>query len=53
MKHLENRAIPGGKGLCAATGILNEAFCSGSPYEIVLDETGERSCRQILKVKKP
>ena len=49
LKHLENRNIPGGKGLCAATRILNEAFCSGSPYEIVLEETGERSCCQVLR----
>lgn len=49
LKHLENRSIPGGKGLCAATRILNEAFCSDSPYEIVLEETGSRSCRQILR----
>ena len=52
LKHLENRSIPGGKGLCAATRLLNEAFCSDSPYEIVLEETGDRSCRQTLKVKK-
>ena len=51
LKHLENRAIPGGKGLCAATRLLNEAFCSNSPYEIILDETGERSCRQVLRLK--
>ena len=49
VRHLENRGIPGGKGLCAATRILNEAFCSGSPYEIVLEETGDRSCRQVLR----
>ena len=41
--------IEGGKMLCTATRILNEAFCSNSPYEIILDETGERSCRQILR----
>ena len=49
LKHLENRSIPGGKGLCSATRILNEAFCSDSPYEIILEETGTRSCRQILR----
>jgi hypothetical protein len=49
LKHLENRGVPGGKGLCMATRILNEAFCSNSPYEIVLEETGDRSCRQILR----
>ena len=49
LKHLESRKIPGGKGLCAATRILNEAFCFGSPYEIVLEETGDRSCRQTLR----
>ena len=51
LKHLENRKIGGGKGLCAATRILNEALCSGSPYEIVLKETGDRSCVQILRRK--
>lgn len=49
LKHLENRKIEGGKMLCTATRILNEAFCSNSPYEIILDETGEHSCRQILR----
>ena len=51
LKHLENRKIPDGKGLCAVTRILNEAFCSGSPYEIVLEETGDHSCRQVLRQK--
>lgn len=51
LKHLEYRSVPGGKGLCSATRILNDAFCSGSPYEIILEETGERSCRQILRRK--
>ncbi len=51
LKHLENRKISGGKGLCAATRLLNEAFCSRSPYEIVLEETGDRSCRQVLRRK--
>ena len=51
LKHLEDRKIPGGRGLCAATRLLNEAFCSGSPFEIVLDETGDRACRQVLRLK--
>ena len=51
LKHLENRKISGGKGLCAATRILNEALCSDSPYEIVLEETGDRSCVQRLRRK--
>ena len=49
LKHLEGRDVPGGKGLCRTTRILNEAFCSNSPYEIILEETGDRSCRQILR----
>ena len=49
IRHLDSRGISGGKRLCAATRILNEAFCSGSPYEIVLEETGDRSCRQTLR----
>ena len=53
LRHLESRKIGGGKGLCAATRMLNEAFCSGSPYEIVLEETGECSCRQVLRPRRP
>jgi len=53
LKHLENRKIPGGRGLCAATRILNEAFCKDSPFEIVLEETGDFSCRQVLRKKTP
>ena len=49
LMHLEKRGIQGGKRLCMATRILNEAFCSGSPYEIVLEETGGNSCRQTLR----
>ena len=49
LNHLENRNIPGGKGLCSLTSILNEAFCSGSPYEIVMEETGDGSCCQTLR----
>ena len=51
LRHLEGRKIPGGKGLCAVTRTLNEAFCSGSPYEIALEETGDHSCRQVLRRK--
>lgn len=53
LRHLENRGIDGGKGLCSLTRVLNEAFCSGSPYEILLEETGGRSCRQRLKPTTP
>ena len=53
LKHLVNRKIPGGHGLCAATRILNEAFCKDSPFEIVLEETGDLSCRQVLRKKTP
>ena len=49
LRHLEGRAIPGGRGLCHATRLLSEAFCSDSPFEIVVEETGGRSCRQILR----
>jgi len=51
LKHLKNRKIEGGKMLCTATRILNEAFCSDSPYEIMLEETGTRSCRQVLRLR--
>ena len=49
--HLVKRGIPGGKRTCWATRILNDALCEGSPFEIILEETGDFSCRQILRKK--
>lgn len=49
--HLARRGIAGGKRTCWATRVLNEALCAGSPFEIVLEETGEASCRQVLRKK--
>ena len=49
---VEKRGIPGGKRTCWATRILNDAFCKDSPFEIVLEETGDFSCRQVLRKKK-
>ena len=51
LRHLEKRGIAGGKRTCWATRILNESLCKGSPFEIVLEETGGFSCRQVLKKK--
>lgn len=51
LRHLEKRGIAGGKRVCWATRILNEALCKDSPFEIVLDETGDFSCRQVLRRK--
>ena len=47
--HLAKRGISGGKRTCWATKVLNDALCEDSPYEIVLEETGDHSCRQILR----
>ena len=52
LRHLEKRGVSGGKRVCWATRILNDAFCAGSPYEIVLDETDDFSCRQVLCKRK-
>ncbi|MBR4259812.1 MAG: twin-arginine translocation signal domain-containing protein [Kiritimatiellae bacterium] len=52
LRHLNTRGIPGGKRMCWATRILNDAFCKGSPFEIVLEETGDFSCRQVLRKRK-
>ena len=49
LKHLEKRGIPGGKRTCWATRVLNDALCKDSPFEIVLEETGDHSCRQVLR----
>ena len=49
--HLRKRGISGGKRTCWATRVLNDALCENSPYEIVLEETGEASCCQILRKK--
>ena len=49
LKHLKARKITGGERTCWATNILNEAFCKDSPFEIVLERTGDCSCRQVLR----
>ena len=49
--HLKRRGILGGTRICWATRVLNDALCEGSPFEIVLEETGEGSCRQVLRRK--
>lgn len=49
LRHLHSRGIAGGKRTCWATRVLNEAFCRDSPFEIVLEETGDFSCRQVLR----
>ena len=49
--HLKKRGIEGGRHTCWATRVLNDALCQGSPFEILLEETGEGSCRQILRRK--
>ena len=49
LAHLEKRGIPGGRRSCWATRVLNDALCEGSPFEIVLEETGECGCRQVLR----
>lgn len=49
--HLARRGISGGKRVCWATRILNDALCKDSPFEIVLEETGDFSCRQVLRRK--
>ena len=51
LRHLEKRGISGGKRTCWATRVLNEALCDGSPFEIVLAETGDFACRQELRRK--
>ena len=51
LRHLEKRGIAGGKRTCWATRVLNAALCDGSPFEIVLEETGDFSCRQVLRKK--
>ena len=50
-RHLAKRGSPGGRRTCWATRILNEALCGGSPFEIALGETGDFSCRQVLRRK--
>ena len=51
LRHLAKRGIPGGRRTCWATRILNESLCAGSPFEIVMEETGGFSCRQTLRRK--
>lgn len=49
--HLGKRGIAGGRRTCWATRVLNEALCEGSPFEILVEETGDASCRQTLRRK--
>lgn len=49
LKHLKNRRIDGGERICWATNILNDAFCKDSPFEVVLERTGDCSCCQVLR----
>lgn len=49
--HLIVRGIESPKTACALTRMLNAALCEGSPFEIVLEETGAISCRQVLRRK--
>lgn len=49
LKHLKARKVPGGERTCWATDILNAAFCKDSPFEVVLERTGDCSCRQTLR----
>ena len=49
LAHLEKRGVPGGRRVCWATRILNEALCEGTPFEIVLDAEKGKGCRQILR----
>jgi len=51
LAHLKKRGIAGGRRTCWATRVLNEALCEGSPFELVLEESGEGACRQILRKK--
>ena len=51
LAHLKKRGIEGGRHTCWATRVLNESFCKDSPFEIVLEETGDFSCRQVLRRK--
>lgn len=51
LRHLEKRGVAGGKRTCWATRVLNDALCRDSPFEIVLEETGDFSCRQLLRRK--
>ena len=51
LRHLAKRGVPGGRRTCWATRILNEALFRDSPFEIALGETGDFSCRQVLRRK--
>ena len=50
--HLEKRGIEPDHVMCEATRILNDAFVSGSPFEIETVSTGKFSCKQILRFRK-
>jgi len=49
LAHLRERGIPGGGRSCWATDAFNAALCRDTPFEIVLERTGDLSCRQVLR----
>lgn len=49
LAHLRERGVPGGRRSCWATDVFNAALCRDTPFEIVLEQTGELACRQILR----
>ena len=49
LTHLKRRDVPGGRRTCWATGVLTEALVSGTPFDFVLEETGDGGCRQRLR----
>ena len=51
LAHLGKRGIEGGRRMCWATRVLNGALCEGSPFEVVMEESGQDGCRQILRRK--
>ena len=50
LAHLEKRGISGGRRVCWATRVLNEALAADSPFRLVLEET-DGGCRQRLSRK--
>ena len=50
LRHLANRKVDGGEGLCALTRLFNEELTRDTPYEIV-QSCADGVCRQALKRK--
>ncbi len=48
VKRIKELGLPFTADFCRQTELLNDALCSGTPFRMTTEKTGEGSCRQTL-----